>query len=76
MHFSLDIIAVSRYNDYVEYEMKGFVMAYEYSLNDLYVMFRQAETNDDRLALVREWKEMNLPYDIKWEAIENTLNKN
>lgn len=75
MHFSLDIIAVSRYNDYVEYEMKGFVMAYEYSLNDLYVMFRQAETNDDRLALVREWKAMNLPYDINWEAIENTLNK-
>lgn len=75
MHFSLDIIAVSRYNDYVEYEMKGFVMAYEYSLNDLYVMFRQAETNDQRLALVREWKAMNLPYDINWEAIENTLNK-
>ena len=48
-------------------------MTYEYSLNDLYVMFAQAESNADRLALVQEWKAMNLPYDIKWEAIENKL---
>ena len=48
-------------------------MTYEYTLNDLYVMFAQAETKADKLALVQEWKGLNLPYDINWEAIENTL---
>jgi hypothetical protein len=53
--------------------MKGYIMTYEYTLNDLYVMFRQAETNSERLTLVREWAAMNLPYLINWEAVENKL---
>ena len=43
-------------------------MTYEYTLNDLYVMFRQAEKSE-RLKLLIEWEGMNLPYLINWEKI-------
>lgn len=43
-------------------------MTYEYTLNDLYVMFRQAEKSE-RLKLLIEWEAMNLPYLINWEKI-------
>ncbi len=44
-------------------------MTYQYTLNDLYVMFAQAESMDDKCVLLREWAQLNLPYDIKWDNL-------
>lgn len=44
-------------------------MAYVYTLNDLYVMFREADSMDEKCALLREWRELNLPYDLKWDNL-------
>lgn len=44
-------------------------MAYVYTLNDLYVMFREADSMDEKCALLREWRDLNLPYDIKWDNL-------
>ena len=41
---------------------------YVYSLNDLYVMFREAETGLEKVSLLREWSKLNLPYKINWVA--------
>jgi hypothetical protein len=61
--------------------MKGFGMTkenYEYTLQDLYVMFRQARDEFDidkgerpgaEVVLLIEWSKMNLPYLINWEKI-------
>ena len=44
-------------------------MAYVYTLNDLYVMFREADSMDEKCALLREWRDLNLPYDLKWDNL-------
>lgn len=41
-------------------------MAYEYTLNDVYKIFEQAE---DKVAQLREFRDMNLPYDINWDHL-------
>ena len=46
--------------------MKGFTMAYEYTLNDVYKIFQQAE---DKVAQLREFASMNLPYNINWDRL-------
>lgn len=49
---------------------------YVYTLNDLYVMFREARDNFPiterpgfEVKLLIEWSEMNLPYLINWENV-------
>lgn len=41
-------------------------MTYEYTLNDLYVIFKQA---DDKVAQLREFASLNLPYNINWDRL-------
>ena len=42
---------------------------YVYTLDDLYRIFQQTEASSDRVALLREWEGMNLPYRINWDGI-------
>jgi hypothetical protein len=41
-------------------------MAYEYTLADVYKIFQQAE---DKVAQLIEFRDLKLPYNIKWDRI-------
>ena len=41
-------------------------MAYEYTLADVYKIFQEAE---DKVAQLIEFRDMKLPYNIKWDRI-------
>lgn len=42
---------------------------YVYTLQDLYKMFQQEEWTDVKVQLLKEWKAMNLPYQINWDNL-------
>jgi hypothetical protein len=41
-------------------------MAYEYTLQDVYKIFQQA---DDKVAQLREFQSLNLEYNINWDRL-------
>ena len=41
-------------------------MAYEYTLEDIYKIFQQAE---DKVAQLIEFRDLKLPYNINWDRI-------
>ena len=41
-------------------------MAYEYTLEDGYKIYQEAE---DKVAQLKEFKDLNLPFDIRWDRI-------
>ena len=41
-------------------------MAYVYTLSDVYKIFQQSE---DKVAQLREFSTLNLPYDIHWDRL-------
>lgn len=41
-------------------------MAYQYTLEDLYKIFQQA---DDKVQQLKEFKELNLDYFINWDRL-------
>lgn len=43
---------------------------YTYTLNDLYVIFRQTP-GPDKIRVLQEFKDMNLEYDINWDGLIN-----
>lgn len=48
-------------------------MAYEYTLADVYKIYQEAE---DKVAQLIEFRDLNLPFDIKWDRIiENNSQK-
>lgn len=63
---SVDFHSESRYTDDVVYEMKGLIMAYEYTLEDIYKILQQAE---DKVAQLREFRDLKLPSDITWDRL-------
>lgn len=40
-----------------------------YTLDDLYVMFRQEPTVEGKLELLREWSKLGLGYQINWPKL-------
>jgi hypothetical protein len=46
--------------------MKGLIMAYEYTLEDIYKIFQQAE---DKVAQLKEFRDLKLPFDIRWDRL-------
>jgi hypothetical protein len=47
--------------------MKGTkVMAYQYTLEDVYKIFQQAE---DKVAQLKEFQDLNLEFKINWERL-------
>lgn len=48
-------------------------MAYEYTLADVYKIYQEAE---DKVAQLIEFRDLNLPFDIRWDKIiENNSQK-
>ena len=41
-------------------------MAYEYTLEDIYKIFQQAE---DKVAQLIEFRDLKMPYDIRWDHL-------
>ena len=41
-------------------------MAYEYTLEDIYKIYQQAE---DKVAQLIEFRDLKMPFDIKWDRI-------
>jgi hypothetical protein len=41
-------------------------MAYEYTLQDVYKIFQEA---DDKVAQLREFQSLNLEYNINWDRL-------
>lgn len=41
-------------------------MAYDYTIQDVYKIFEQSE---DKVAQLREFAAMNLPFDINWDRL-------
>jgi len=41
-------------------------MAYEYTLQDVYKIFQEA---DDKVAQLREFQRLNLEYNINWDRL-------
>jgi len=42
-------------------------MTYVYTLDDLYKIFQQEE--DDKVAILKNFKNQNLDYDINWDNL-------
>lgn len=40
-----------------------------YTLDDLYVMFRQEPTTEGKLELLRDWQQKNLGFNIRWNRL-------
>lgn len=40
-----------------------------YTLNDLYVMFKQEPTVEGKLDLLRDWSQRGMGYEIAWDAL-------
>jgi hypothetical protein len=40
-----------------------------YTLQDLYVIFRQEPTVEGKVELLREWKKSNYPFHINWNRL-------
>ena len=51
--------------------MKGLIMVYEYTLEDIYKIFQQAEdfTPAFKVAQLREFRDLKLPFDIRWDRL-------
>lgn len=45
---------------------KNYIMAYVYTLQDVYKIFQQAE---DKVAQLKEFQSLNLPYNINWDRL-------
>ena len=41
-------------------------MAYVYTLSDVYKIFQQS---DDKIAQLKEFQSLNLPYNIEWDRL-------
>lgn len=40
-----------------------------YRLEDLYVIFKQAETKEAKIKLLKEWSASRFQYDINWGGL-------